>query len=83
MLSRAPGFIFYSMDVEAIMLETGLNKAQVQVWAENFRMWYETEKDRIEFLRVDDFDKVTRPPLVFGCRIFFPNHEPNRKIVRD
>ena len=59
MLSRAPGFMFYPMDVEAIMLETGLNKAQVQVWAENFRMRYETEKDRIEFLKADDFDKVT------------------------
>ncbi len=41
------------------MLETGLNKGQVQVWAETFRMWYETEKDRIEFPRADDFDKVT------------------------
>jgi hypothetical protein len=59
MLSRAPGFMFFPGDVEAIMLETELNKAQVQVWAEHFRMRYETEKDRMEFLKTDGFDKVT------------------------
>jgi hypothetical protein len=58
MLSRSPGFMFYPMDVEAIMLETGLNKAQVQVWADHFRMRYETEKNRMEFLNADGFDKV-------------------------
>ena len=62
--------MFYPMDVEAIMLETGLNKAQVQVWAENFRMRYETEKDRIEFLKADGFDKVRDHLPSLGLKIF-------------
>eukprot|EP00291_Cryptomonas_curvata_P009507 CAMPEP_0172201560 /NCGR_PEP_ID=MMETSP1050-20130122/30080_1 /TAXON_ID=233186 /ORGANISM="Cryptomonas curvata, Strain CCAP979/52" /LENGTH=233 /DNA_ID=CAMNT_0012879245 /DNA_START=34 /DNA_END=732 /DNA_ORIENTATION=- len=57
MLIRAPEFMFTPIDVEVIMLETGLNKAQVQVWADHFRMRYETEKDRLEFLVADGFDK--------------------------
>jgi hypothetical protein len=52
-------FRFNAYDIEAIMQETGLNQAQVQVWAENFRMRYETEKDRMDFLKADSFDKVT------------------------
>jgi hypothetical protein len=40
------------------MKETGLNQAQVKVWADHFRMRYETEKDRMEFLQADGFDKV-------------------------
>ncbi len=59
MLARVPECMFTPADVDAIMLETGLNKAQVQVWAENFRMRYETEKDRMDFLKADGFDKVT------------------------
>lgn len=60
MLSRASQeFKFTPDDVDIICKETGLNQAQVQVWAENFRMRYVTVKDRMEFLQYDGFDKVT------------------------
>ncbi len=60
MLARAASdFRFTPADVESISRETGLNQAQVQVWAENFRMRYVTEKERIDFLKADGFDKVT------------------------
>ena len=52
-------FRFNAYDIETIVKETGLNQAQVQVWADNFRMRYETEKNRMEFLNADGFDKVT------------------------
>ncbi len=59
MLSRSQNFMLTPEDVENIIRETGLNKAQVQVWADNFRMRYTTKKDRLDFLqsRDDAIDK--------------------------
>lgn len=37
-----------------------MNQAQVQVWAENFRMRFVTLKERMDFLKSDGFDKVKR-----------------------
>ncbi len=60
MLVRAASdFRFTPVDVESITKETGLNQAQVQVWADHFRMRYVTVKERIDFLKSDGFDKVT------------------------
>lgn len=60
MISRAPqDFIFTPNDVNAICAETGLNQAQVQVWAEHFRLRYGALKERLEFLQNDGLDKVT------------------------
>lgn len=59
-LSRASqDFKFTQNDVDIICAETGLNQAQVQVWAENFRTRYVTLKERLEFLRYEGLDKVT------------------------
>ncbi len=60
MLSRGSSFMFTPEDVETIIQETGLNKAQVQVWAENFRMRYATEKERIQFLKTDPLKKSVK-----------------------
>ena len=60
MLSRAlEEFRFIQNDVDVICAETGLNQAQVQVWAENFRMRYVTVNERLEFLRFEGLSKVT------------------------
>ena len=59
MLTRQPSFLFTPGDVEALFQETGLVKAQVQKWAENFRGRYPTEKERVDFLTVDGSEKVT------------------------
>ena len=61
MLANSLGdFRFNASDIEAIMKETGLNQAQVQVWADHFRTRYETQKDRMEFLTTDALDKPVR-----------------------
>ncbi len=60
MLSRTQNFMFTPEDVETIIQETGLNKAQVQVWAENFRMRYSTEKERIQFIEADPHEKSVK-----------------------
>jgi hypothetical protein len=58
MLTRAPhGFMFTPQDVQVVSQETGLNQAQVQVWIDNFRTRYTTEKERMDFLQVDVLDK--------------------------
>lgn len=60
MLSRAPqDFMFTHNDVDVICAETHLSQAQVQVWAEHFRMRYGTLKERLEFLQNESIDKVT------------------------
>ena len=60
MLARAAqDFTFSPADVEAVMKETGLNQAQVQVWVDNFRARHTTSKERMDFLASDGFDKVT------------------------
>jgi hypothetical protein len=60
MLSRASqDFKFTPSDVDMICTETGLNQAQVQVWADHFRMRYVTVKERMDLLQSDGFDKVT------------------------
>jgi hypothetical protein len=72
MLTRAPhGFMFAPQDVQAVVQETGLNQAQVQVWAEHFRMRYTTEKERLDFLQADALDKSVRDhPPSLGQRLF-------------
>jgi hypothetical protein len=37
MLARQPSFVYTPADVEALVQETGLLKAQIQKWANNFR----------------------------------------------
>ena len=53
MLTRSPSFVFTTGDVESIMKETGLDKAQVQAWAELFRFRCKFKKfdDTLDFLR--------------------------------
>ena len=61
MLARAPEFVFGPEDVEVLVVETGLVKAQVQKWAENFRKRYAyaTDKERMDYLNTDGSEKVT------------------------
>lgn len=66
MLSCAPGFSLGPEHVQALAQETGLVKAQVQKWAENFRRRYVTEKERVDFLTTEGCEKVSCPPLIFG-----------------
>ena len=61
MLARAAhGFMFAPQDVQTVVQETGLNQAQVQVWADHFRMRYAADKERLEYLRADGLDKLVR-----------------------
>jgi hypothetical protein len=59
MLACAPEFRFLAVNVEGIQQETGLNEAQIFKWAELFRYRYQTEKERMDFLASDEFEKVT------------------------
>jgi PP-loop superfamily ATP-utilizing enzyme len=59
MLSCAPEFRFNLEKVENIRTETGLNGAQIRVWGDHFRMRYTTEKERMDYLTSDGFEKVT------------------------
>ena len=59
MLARAPEFVFAPEDVEVLVKETGLVKAQVQKWAENCRKRYATEKERMDYLTIEGCEKVT------------------------
>ena len=59
MLTRQPSFVFTPDDIEALFQETGLVKAQVQKWAENFRKRYATDKERMDYLTADGSEKVT------------------------
>jgi len=53
MLARSPDYLFTADDVEAVIKETGLIKAQVLVWAENFRLRYGSKSvdETLDFLR--------------------------------
>jgi len=53
MLARQPHFVFTTSDVENVMKETGLDKAQVWVWADNLRHRFKIKKldDTLDFLR--------------------------------
>ncbi len=53
MLARQPTFAFSPEDVEALVVETGLSKAQIQKWARNFReRWGDKPVDEVlDFLR--------------------------------
>jgi hypothetical protein len=59
MLTRAPEFYFKAEDEAVIAKETALNTAQISKWSENFRMRYETLKERMDFLSSDASEKVT------------------------
>ena len=50
MLSRVPGCLFTEEDIQFIAEKTGLDVAQIQQWARNFRLRVPSEK-RGEFLR--------------------------------
>ena len=70
MLAKAPTFRFSPEDVQQIIQNTGLNQAQVQVWAENFRMRYVTEKDKLDFLKADAAEKPVRDhPRLWSFRV--------------
>ena len=53
MLARQPSFVFTAKDVESIMKETGLDRVQVWVWADNIRHRFKIKKldDTLDFLR--------------------------------
>lgn len=53
MLARQPNFMFTASDVQSVMKETGLDKAQVQEWADNHRRRckYRTLDKTLVFLR--------------------------------
>ena len=53
MLARQPHFMFTTSDVQNVMKETGLDKAQVQDWADNLRYRFKirTLDDTMIFLR--------------------------------
>lgn len=53
MLTRQPTFVFTPEDVDSLVQETGLNKAQIQRWAAHFReRWAGKPLDEIlDFLR--------------------------------
>jgi hypothetical protein len=53
MLARQPNFMFTASDVQSVMKETGLDKAQVQAWTELFRFRCKFKKfdDTLDFLR--------------------------------
>jgi hypothetical protein len=59
MLKCVPDFRFLPEYVEGIKQETGLNEPQIFKWAELFRYRYQTEKERMDFLSSDGFEKVT------------------------
>ena len=59
MLACAPEFRFLAVNVQGVKQETGLNEAQIFKWADHFRMRYSTEKERMDFLTSDGFEKVT------------------------
>jgi hypothetical protein len=58
MLARAPEFYLQAADESVIMQKTGLNSAQIRKWTENFRIRYETTKERMDFLTSDAPEKV-------------------------
>ncbi len=70
MLVRQPHFMFNANDVENVMKETGLENAQIKVWAEKFRFHYETEKARKGFLESDGIDKVRDHLPSLGSNMF-------------
>ena len=53
MLARQPHFMFTTSDVQNVMKETGLDKAQVQAWADKFRYHCKIKKtdDILNILR--------------------------------
>ena len=53
MLARQPHFMFTPSDVQNVMKETGLDKDQIQMWAENLRYRFKIKKldDTLDFLR--------------------------------
>ena len=72
MLARQPHFMFTTSDVENVMKETGLNSAQVWMWAEKFRFHNETEKARKDFLESDGIGKVRDCFHLWGRKYFRP-----------
>lgn len=59
MLTCSPEFKFQDDDMCELLKITELNPAQILKWADHFRMRYPTEKDRMDFLTTDGFEKVT------------------------
>ncbi len=58
MLTKAKGgFLLVPADVEQSVHESGLNREQILMWGENFRMRYKTEQERLSFLQADPREK--------------------------
>ena len=53
MLARSPDYLFTPDDVETVIKETGLIKAQVLVWADHFRFRFGSKPvdEILDFLR--------------------------------
>jgi hypothetical protein len=53
MSTRSPHFVLSPVDVEAVMKETGLSRAQVMVWTDNFRCRYKSKsvEQVLEYLK--------------------------------
>lgn len=68
MLTRQPAFVFTPEDVEALVVETGLSKAQIQKWSRNFRERWggKTVDETLDFLR--GIEKVTSLLASLGFR---------------
>ena len=73
MLARSPDYLFTADDVEVVMKETGLIKAQILVWTDNFRFRFGSKSvdETLDFLR--STEKVTSQFL--GPKMFSgPSH---------
>ena len=58
MLTKAKsGFLLDPVEIEQIVRESGLNREQILMWGENFRMRYKTEQERLSFLQADPREK--------------------------
>lgn len=73
MLARQPHFMFTPSDVQNVMKETGLDKAQVQDWADHLRRRCKirTHEDTLDFLR--SVEKVTCLPVILCIQKYFLN----------
>lgn len=61
MLTKAGnGFFLDHADVEQIVHESGLNREQILMWGENFRMRYKTEEERLSFLQANPREKQVK-----------------------
>jgi len=61
-LPRLPGCCFTAEDCLALEQGTGLNKAQIEKWAEHLRFRLPRDEDKEAFLRTEvELEKVSNP----------------------